>query len=610
MKKIIVLFFIALIIQQTVVLAQNNPLIKYLPENASMVMNFNAAGLAAKIPGETFRQSFIYREMMKDPGMPINTLLTSPATSGIDFSAGIFLVMTNEAAGKNPDEVLEGRPEPGVNIFIKLSNAELFTNNMKELLKDKEDPIRTYGTDRILQTGKDMTLGWNNDVLVITSATDRKIKEELKELYSDTTATSQKDYEKTFANITYRQKNAQRNICFSLLVPKPQNSLSTNSRFLNLMNTVADIKTWNSGMSNSLLGGKVMGLLSSSAFSKLMAFAGKTKTSTANFENGKIVMQTSTYPNDEVAAIYKKYPNTILNTELTRRLPKGNILAIINTSYNPQMGIEIMQKSGIKEMLQDLKSPVPFDFNLIASAFGSNMMLAVIKSDETMAVDSITKSMDGIKLIMAMPIANKTKFDELRAAVKQFEDSMQKEKGESKIMKDMKPAIKYTDSLLVISLSPNVAADFINNPGTEPALDWLRAKDQYPMVMAVNMKEILKMAFGKKRSAKNGKEEEMVMNMFDEMIVYGGKYENESLNTTMEFQFTNKTDNALKQLFDMLNLAADKNKQVTNEEAANDDNIKMEDTPAVAIENIPTPPSPPKPIKKATVKPKAKLKSQ
>jgi hypothetical protein len=227
-----------------------------------------------------------------------------------------------------------------------------------------------------------------------------------------------------------------------------------------------------------------------------------------------------------------------------------------------------------------------------------------------MAVDSITKSMDGIKLIMAMPIANKTKFDELRAAVKQLMDSMQKEKGESKIMKDMKPAIKYTDSLLVISLSPDVAADFINNPGTEPALDWLQAKSQYPMVMAVNMKEILKMAFGKKRYAKNGKEEEMIMNMFDEMIVYGGKYENESLNTTMEFQFTNKTDNALKQLFDMINLAADKNKQVTDEEAANDDNIKVEEMTTQEVVDVESkePPPPPKPIKKATVKPKAKVK--
>ncbi len=189
-----------------------------------------------------------------------------------------------------------------------------------------------------------------------------------------------------------------------------------------------------------------------------------------------------------------------------------------------------------------------------------------------------------------MPIANKAKFDELRTAVKGLMDSMQQGEGGPKMMKGMKPAIKYNDSLFVLSLSPDVATAFLNNTGTEPALEWLQAKKQYPMVMAINMREIFKMVLGKKRSAKNGKEEEMLMNMFDEMIVYGGNFENEGLNTTMEFQFTNKTDNALKQLFDLISLVADKNKTVANEEAAKVENMKMEEAPAVVIDTLPPPP--------------------
>ena len=607
MKRRIILILVAITMLQAAVIAQTNPLIKYLPENSTMVMNFNAVGIAAKIPGESFRQSFIYREMMKDPKMPFNTLLTSPEKSGIDFSAGIFLVITTETPENKSEEPFEVRQESGVNIFIKLSNAELFTANMKKLQSEKDDAIKTYGTDRILQTGKDMTLGWNNEILVITSATDRKIKEELNRLYTDTTG--RKDYDKALEEIAFKQKNAQRNICFTLLAPKQQNSLSTNSRFISLMNTVADIKTWNNGMANPLLGNKVMGLLTSSVYSKLMGFAGKNKTSIVNFENGKIVMQTNSYPNDDVAAIYKKYPKNILNTDLTRRLPNGNILALINTTYNPQMGMELMEKSGIKEILQDAKNPIPFDYNLITSAFGSNMLLAVIKSDEATQVDSITQSMGGIKLVMAMPIANKAKFDELKKTVKKLIDSMQQGEGGSKMLKGMKPAIKYTDSLFVLSLSPEVATDFINNTGTAPAIDWLQAKKQYPLVMAINMREIFKMALGKKKSAKNGKEEEMLMNMFDEMIVYGGNYENESLNTTMEFQFTNKTDNALKQLFDMINLVADKNKTVINEEAAKGNDIKINEmTIQEVVDEESKEPPPPKPIKKQVAKPKAKVK--
>ncbi len=372
MKRRFVLFFAALTMLQTATLGQTNPLIKYLPNNASMVINFNAAGIAGKIPGESFRQSIIYREIMKDLKMPFNALLMNPEKSGIDFSAGIFLVMTHE--------VPEEKTEPGVNIFIKLQNAEMFTANMKDMFKESGDSITTYGTDRIFQTEKGMTFGWNNDLFVMTSGNDRKTKEELQQLYSDTTA--RKDFDLSVLQLADKLKRGQRNLCFNLLTPKSQNVLSTNSRFISLMNTAADIKTWNNGMTNPLLGNKMMGLLTSSVYSKLMAFAGKSKTSIVNFENGKIVMQNNTYPNDDVAAIYKKYPKTTLNTDLTRRLPKGNILALINTTYNPQMGMELMQKSGFKEMLEDFKNPVPFDFNLVTAAFGSNMLLAVIKADE------------------------------------------------------------------------------------------------------------------------------------------------------------------------------------------------------------------------------------
>jgi hypothetical protein len=193
MKRRFVLFFAALILLQTATLAQINPLIKYLPDNAAMVMNFNAMGIVSKIPGESFRQSIIYQQIMKDPGMPFNTLLMNPEKSGIDFSAGIFLAITNYEPANNSPIPPVRNPEPGVNIFIKLQNAVLFTANMKELFKDKDDNIRTYGTDNILQTEKGMTFGWNNDLFVMTSANDNKVKQELLELWADTT--TRKDFD-------------------------------------------------------------------------------------------------------------------------------------------------------------------------------------------------------------------------------------------------------------------------------------------------------------------------------------------------------------------------------------------------------------------------------
>jgi hypothetical protein len=76
----------------------------------------------------------------------------------------------------------------------------------------------------------------------------------------------------------------------------------------------------------------------------------------------------------------------------------------------------------------------------------------------------------------------------------------------------------------------------------------------------------------------------------------------------MEFQFSNKTDNALKQLFDMISLVAGKNERVINEEkeGAKVDSIKLEKIEAVKEGNEPPPPS--KRPKNVTIKPKTKIK--
>jgi hypothetical protein len=46
--------------------------------------------------------------------------------------------------------------------------------------------------------------------------------------------------------------------------------------------------------------------------------------------------------------------------------------------------------------------------------------------------------------------------------------------------------------------------------------------------------------------------------MFGNLVMYGGNFEKDHLTTTMEFQFSNTTDNSLKQLFEMISIAAEK----------------------------------------------------
>jgi hypothetical protein len=54
--------------------------------------------------------------------------------------------------------------------------------------------------------------------------------------------------------------------------------------------------------------------------------------------------------------------------------------------------------------------------------------------------------------------------------------------------------------------------------------------------------------------------------MFDRLIVSGGNYENDCINTTMELKFSDPNQNALKQVFDTLNAILAQEKAGSNKQ--------------------------------------------
>ena len=598
MKQKLIVSFAALLLQQAISFSQTNPLVKYLPDNASMVMSFNPTRLADKVPGETFRQSMMYREMMQKDNDWLKTFFSDPSASGIDFLNDLLLVTVKDTSDK-----YSGSP---VNILGVIKNEGLFELAIKKLSKGK-DSLHIYGTDKIFfSENVGATLGWNSRIFVISTGAGRQIREEMSGVFSDTAGV--KDYDKSMKKLMDKIQRAQRDLCFYLLTPRPDNTLSGNTQFTGLMNSSGDIKVWNSGTSPNPVFSKIPQL---ALFSKLQSLTGKNKTSVINFENGKIAIQSRSYLEGAMAEIYKRYPRQVINTDLTRRLPKGKVLLLMNTSYNTEMGKELMDKSELGELIAEAKGKIPFDFSSIQGVFKNNMMLAVIKSDEVAASDSITDKMGGLQVFLAMPIADKTKFEALRSTAKHTLDSLKNAESGAKMLKGFNPFVKYNDDLFVLSLSAEAASAFINGPASGTVPEWLQAYDRHPMVMHLNLKELFAMLMGKNSKGIAGAAEKIVLDMFDQLVVYGGDFENESLNTTMEFKFTNQNDNALKQLFELINTIGEKNKNVIAEENRNTttDTITIESIKQEKEDRVPPPPPPPKPGKNIKTPPKKKTKN-
>jgi hypothetical protein len=616
MKRNIIAIIALLLLPGLAAIAQISPLTKYLPDNTDMVMSFNPVRLAQKIPGETFRQSSLYLEMMKNDDGEMRAFMSDPSISGIDFNYDLLLATMNDSTAE------EGKI---VSIMGVLKNEALFSLLVNKLNKSDEK-VQEFGSNKLF-TAKmgGPAIAWNNEMFVLAMANKTGMKNDMSSLYMDTT--DSRDFEERMKEVTEKYATEQRKICLDLLTIKPANTLATNSYYTKVMTTPGDIKLWNygSGVKESL--GKVPGPMKG-MFGSMKMLAPTHKTAIINFEKGKISGSNQNFITDEMAAIYKKYPATPLNTELVQLLPEANILGMFMTSMDGAMAKEIMQQSGIHKLIDSLKSEIPFDISQLGSAFKTNILVALLNMPSTTTEspddDGYSKRKNlfkGLEIVVAIPIADKNKFDVLRKNVLQMVDSLKKSKGEEdedSKANDFMPSVKHNDNLCVITMSDELSNSILNNKTSGPVPAWLQEYSSYPMVMNLNMKEMMRMIFmGMKgsRSEEDGQMKKM-FDRFDKVIVTGGNYENGSLNSKMEFRFTNPNEDALKQLFDLINEAAENAEKVREQAILNgqkktylDEGVKVDMAPSDEIKIVevkqdeevempPPPPPPKKPVKR------------
>lgn len=542
----------------TPAIAQNNPLFDYIPEKTSTVIHMDLLRLQAKVPRIVFEQSVIYKELTKEPHSPLPEFLKNPAKTGIDFSAGVMITTNTvriEMIGLGSS----------ASIFFKLNNPALFKSFVETMhasskpdayMSKEKNEIKVYGTDHILFSDGKMALAWNDKVMVMSSGPEEfdffettSVPDTVTVLYDsavvmyDSLVLSPAEEAKR-KELDEREK---RNHLFELLTPKLSNPLTTDVQFAGLMKEKADIRVW-SDQSNRKIppyfpGGPAQIL------TKIQQLGTKKSTAVINFENGKISMLAKNYPSPKIADLYKDFKISTQNGELLRKLPPDNVIGLMSVSLDKLMLNRIIEMMELESMIQKMQKeiPVKIDLPTLTAAFKTNMLMALLKTDEV-GEEAEMKRMDGFSFLMAIPIADKNKFDQLRATLQPYLDSM-KTANPEKIKKS--PVIKFSDEMLVLALSSKTADAFLFNPAPGESPAWLHEFSQYPIVMNFNFKKLF--SFLMKKDSENGKEEmEAVSKTFDQIFFYGGNYNKDAVEMNMEFRFVNKEENALKQFFQML----------------------------------------------------------
>lgn len=596
--KINALILAALVILTSfTALAQTDPLYRYIQPGSRMVMRFNLVKIASKVPGETFRSSSLYQDMMKNDDGQIKAFLSDPSGTGLDFSTDFLLTMVTGADGESTSPLL----------IARLSDTGKFTALMEKMNKGESSRIQVFGTNRLLLPKSiGPAIAWNDEVMILTSLSNGK--KEMNAVFADTTDT--RDMEVRMNEVTERMNKELKEKCFAALSPATNNVFTGSPAFQQLMNETGDIRIWNNGAAPATNKDiKQLPAFFSRFMSTIQAANGNERTSIVNFDKGKISGAFRNYIKPELGAVYQKYPQELLPTRLVSRLPEGKILMLMMSAANKDMAREISQQNGMAGLMDSLKQYLNLDLSLLTKAFQNNAMMAIMELPAKEVKDDEKKNpLEQLGFYFVMPVADKGAVAQLKALADRKMDSLAAtEKGE-KIMSLFRPAIMYNDSLCVVAHSAAMAEAFLNNPGTTALPAWLPSAPKGNMWMNFGFRDIMTMVYSMAgKPGKNKDKQAMeVFGIFDQLIMTGGDYANGSLNSQMEFRFSNPDKNVLEQLFELANTAS---QQKTRARSEMPPGLSMDEVVTDAPKE--TPPAPKKaPVKKPATKAKTPVKTK
>ena len=519
-------FFIAVLCMTFSLAFSQQAILKYLPEDPNLLVRISFAKIFGKIGGADFKESAIYKDMMKDSSdNPLREILNNPAQSGLDLTSDFFMVFKTDS--------IPASEKNKFHLYGHLLNQNLFQTLMQKVFK--KDSIHTYGTNKIVFK-EDLTFCWNNDVFVISPFAKKPSEaDSLKQI-------SEKERIKAMDRLMKEKRNA----AFALLTPNATGSYFIDPVFTKLMATPSDVLFWSTSTSNPAA--KWMKPLEKMI---KMPSLSKRKAAFLDFDAGQITIRTFNFMEDSIAQIYSRYTPATQDLELVKKLDQDGLILMMNIAFNGELAKELMNRGGFAEQIKKMKAELPLDPQQFAGTFKNNVLLAVYKKEKDSTMDSSSQKFGGYEALLALPIKDAGKFEELKKNATQILDSL-KNKTVAEKLKNFKLAVKYNSAYCVISISPQTAESYLNQSPRDSGWAWAQAYQQSPFLLHLKLGALA--AALKKNRPERAEEvsKKPLLGIFDQLIISGGNFEQGAVSTRIEVKSINSTDNSLKQLFQLL----------------------------------------------------------
>ncbi|MGZ8515739.1 MAG: DUF4836 family protein [Chitinophagaceae bacterium] len=526
-----------ILIQAFCLHAQKNPLHAYLPADAKTIININLRSIASKLKWQEIQRLSFFEESLKDAPLSMQELLKDPASSGINFKSDLFIVFL-------PDPENKTKPIPV--LYGQLADPGKFAVTIQKIAPGKK--IQSTGKMKIFTDGKN-TFAWTSGMFVGPISKNKSAAAPLSKTgkkVDDTKAISSQ------AKQLIKQ--------FRSLLTPVKHPITDDSRFIELLKEDGDIRFWinrsiekpkGKGNKDDVLKMMNLGLMQQ----------GNYMAAILRFENGKAVMQMKSYMNNTMDSLYRLYPATKLNSSILKKLPAGQPVALLSFSMSPGLVGAMLQASGTEKIVDSFAKQSPVRPMEIVEGLNGDITLAVIKAIDYDEKDTVTAALKGFQVFLAASVKNKSKLEPLLNLLnkpkKVKTDSEGNEIKPSGPLAGVKPVLLLNDSFLVVSISSFAAEKFLNTVGDNDIFRVADAYTGYPSLFSLDLKTIFNYAMkmsGKKNSSDEGALK--VLDAFERLVFYGGKYDNGAALSTAELQFGNKEENSLKQFIKVLEMAA------------------------------------------------------
>lgn len=487
---------------------------RFIPKDAAIAVIVNGKSLSEKLPWDEVKKSKWYQIVSSDTTMDAvaKSVLENPDNTGIDTKQDLIFFAVKDSVGGYL--AFEGTvKDPAV--FKKVM---LETSKGSESEKDGVHFIES----------KQMTISWKDERFII--AADAPFFQQ-KNIFNE--------------NDGNKAKRDVKPVCSTLYDLKEKNSLSEDEKLTDILKKEGDVYFFvNSG---SLYNGSMAtAALSMLNISKL--YDGSFMTGVLNFDKGKATIDLKSYSGKEMNEIVKKYSASSIDKDMVKRIPTKNIGMILAFSFKPEGLKEFLKLSGLEGFANMGTGYLGFSVDDFIKANKGDVLLCLsdAKTDSNRNTD--------MKVLFAASIGDRDAFNKLVTAGQR----LGKEAGEGV---EGKFFYQLDKSYFVIGNEKPYVDQYIANSANN-SFDVVNKMSDNPMVIYADLQHFMKgIGQNQYRDSLDNILFNTSLKTWDNVSMWGGKYNDGAVDSHIELNFVDKNTNSLKQINDFFGVAADVQKQ-------------------------------------------------